>query len=121
MIYLPAGSTPPPIPTGDVVINSHTLLEGEGYGEGWAVPAADEESDVQRGEFENLWPLQLVDLKDMDMVGTLFRLLRRLPQVIITLLQHVSHVFVIVLTCRMSLSVRPLKQAAVDRHSSFVL
>lgn len=117
MIYLPAGSTPPPIPTGDVVIDSNTLLEGEGYGEGWAVPAADEESDVQRGEFENLWPLQLVDLKDMDMVGTLFRLLRRLPQVIITLLQHVSRV----LTCRMSLSVRPLKQAAVDRHSSFVL
>lgn len=110
MIYLPAGSTPPPIPTGDVVIDSNTLLEGEGYGEGWAVPAADEESDVQRGEFENLWPLQLVDLKDMDMVGTLFRLLRRLPQVIITLLQHVSRV----LTCRMSLSVRPLKQPSVD-------
>lgn len=34
-----------------------------------------------RGEFENLWPLQLVDLRDEEMVGTLFRLLRRVPQV----------------------------------------
>lgn len=83
MTYLQVGSTPPPVPAGDVVIDSHALLEGEGYGEGWAVPAADEESGVLRGEFENLWPLQLVDLKDMDMVGTLFRLLRRLPQVIL--------------------------------------
>ncbi|CAN0473831.1 unnamed protein product, partial [Ectocarpus sp. 8 AP-2014] len=57
-------------------------LDGEGHGEGWAVPAADEESGVLRGEFENLWPLQLVDLRDEEMVGTLFRLLRRLPQVI---------------------------------------
>ncbi|CAN0528892.1 unnamed protein product, partial [Ectocarpus sp. 12 AP-2014] len=52
------------------------------HGEGWAVPAADEESGVLRGEFENLWPLQLVDLRDEEMVGTLFKLLRRLPQVI---------------------------------------
>lgn len=58
-----------------------SLIELEGYGEGWAVPAADEESGVLRGEFENLWPLQLVDLNDEEMVGTLFRLLRRLPQV----------------------------------------
>ncbi|CAN0413805.1 unnamed protein product, partial [Hapterophycus canaliculatus] len=42
---------------------------------------ADDESSVLRGEFENLWPLQLLDLRDEEMVGTLFRLLRRLPQV----------------------------------------
>lgn len=34
-----------------------------------------------RGEFEDLWPLQLVDLRDDDMFGTLYRLLRTLPQV----------------------------------------
>lgn len=45
------------------------------------MPAADDESGVLRGEFEDLWPLQLVDLRDEEMVGTLFRLLRRLPQV----------------------------------------
>lgn len=70
------------MPAGQGAAGSLIVLEGEGYGEGWAVPAADEESSVLRGEFENLWPLQLVDLKDGEMVGTLFRLLRRLPQVL---------------------------------------
>lgn len=69
------------MPAGQGAVGSLIGLEGEGYGEGWAVPAADEESSVLRGEFENLWPLQLVDLKDGEMVGTLFLLLRRLPQV----------------------------------------
>ncbi|CAM9352584.1 unnamed protein product, partial [Phaeothamnion confervicola] len=35
-----------------------------------------------RGEFEDLWPLQLLDLRDEDMMDTLFRLLRTLPQVV---------------------------------------
>lgn len=70
-----------PAPTGEGTSDSLIVLEGEGRGEGWAVPAADEESAVLRGEFENLWPLQLVDLRDEEMVGTLFRLLRKLPQV----------------------------------------
>lgn len=30
-------------------------------------------------EFDNIWPLQLVDLKDSDHFRTLFKLLRRLP------------------------------------------
>ena len=45
------------------------------------MPAADEESGVLRGEFENLWPLQLLDMRDEEMVDTLFRLLRKVPQV----------------------------------------
>lgn len=69
------------MPAGEGISDALLVLEGEGYGEGWAVPAADEESAVMRGEFENLWPLQLVDLRDKEMVGTLFRLLRTLPQV----------------------------------------
>lgn len=75
------GVTPPPVPAGEGASKSLIALEGEGYGEGWAVPAADEESTVVKGEFENLWPLQLVDLRDKEMLGTLFRLLRTLPQV----------------------------------------
>lgn len=81
VVAAPAGAPPPPVPVAEVVNESLLVLEEEGYGEGWAVPAADEESSVLRGEFENLWPLQLVDLRDDEMVGTLFRLLRRLPQV----------------------------------------
>lgn len=69
------------MPAGEGAIESLLVLEGEVNGEGWAVPAADEESTVVKGEFENLWPLQLVDLRDEEMVGTLFRLLRTLPQV----------------------------------------
>lgn len=45
------------------------------------MPAADEESGVLRGEFENLWPLQLLDMRDEEMLDTLFRLLRKVPQV----------------------------------------
>lgn len=73
-------ASPPPVPEGQGGAGG-SLIELDGYGEGWAVPAADEESGVLRGEFENLWPLQLVDLNDEEMVGTLFTLLRRLPQV----------------------------------------
>ena len=47
-----------------------------------------------RGEFENLWPLQLVDLRDEEMVGTLFRLLRRVPQVLLFGCAVVCRVFV---------------------------
>lgn len=74
------GAPPPPAPTGEAA-EALIQLDGEGYGEGWAVPAADEESGVLRGEFENLWPLQLVDLRDEEMMAVLFKLLRRLPQV----------------------------------------
>lgn len=78
----PPEESPPPPPGGQgSAAGSLIDLEGEGHGEGWAAPAADDESGVLRGEFENLWPLQLVDLRDDEMVGTLFRLLRRLPQV----------------------------------------
>lgn len=75
-----SGATPPPVPAGERT--NDVVLDGEGgYGEGWAVPAADEESTIMKGEFEDLWPLQLVDLRDDDMFGTLYRLLRTLPQV----------------------------------------
>lgn len=81
----PPEESPPPAPNGQGSAAAASLIdlegEGEGAGEGWAAPAADEESGVLRGEFENLWPLQLVDLRDDEMIGTLFRLLRRLPQV----------------------------------------
>lgn len=75
------GASPPPLPAAESTVDSLLALEGEGYGEGWAVPAADEESGVLRGEFENLWPLQLVDMRDEEMLDTLFRLLRKVPQV----------------------------------------
>lgn len=79
--WLPSGPTPPVVPAGERATDALSSLEGEGYGEGWAVPAADEESAILHGEFENLWPLQLVDLRDDEMLGTLYRLLRTLPQV----------------------------------------
>ncbi len=92
----PPEESPPPPPDGQgsaAAAVSLIDLEAEGShdGEGWAAPAADEESGVLRGEFENLWPLQLVDLRDDEMVGTLFRLLRRLPQVP----SYACHVFVL--------------------------
>eukprot|EP00953_Heterococcus_sp_UTEX-ZZ885_P036643 18856-Heterococcus_DN1.PRE.2 len=43
------------------------------------------EADISQNdsdEYHDLWPLQLIDLKDEDMIGTLYRLLRHLPQVI---------------------------------------
>jgi hypothetical protein len=43
------------------------------------------EADISQNdsdEYHDLWPLQLIDLKDEDMISTLYRLLRHLPQVI---------------------------------------
>ncbi|CAN0521211.1 unnamed protein product, partial [Ectocarpus sp. 12 AP-2014] len=49
------GTPPPPPPEGQGTTGASLIeLDGEGHGEGWAVPAADEESGVLRGEFENL-------------------------------------------------------------------
>eukprot|EP01084_Bolivina_argentea_P028079 52224_1 len=42
----------------------------------------DESQFEDHNEFDDIWPLQLLDLKDKVMVDRLFRLLRRLPQAI---------------------------------------
>lgn len=90
---LSPGASPPPLPASESTVDSLLALEGEGYGEGWAVPAADEESGVLRGEFENLWPLQLLDMRDEEMLDTLFRLLRKVPQVIMCTSTYIRSCF----------------------------
>ncbi len=42
----------------------------------------DESQYDEHNDFDDIWPLQLLELKDKQMVDRLFRLLRRLPQVI---------------------------------------